>query len=121
MVRQWFFVLMVSIGCAPAVFAESPTRHLHLALADMERISSDMYFIGYQSVELSQPDQYGVKKYMVLDFRFAGQLAHKDTDAQVRRICRRVLDNPVLLKDLSSMGYEMVSVAFDEAEQFDCL
>ncbi|WP_141215555.1 phosphoribosylformylglycinamidine synthase subunit PurS [Hahella sp. CCB-MM4] len=103
------------------VFA-APYSVLHAALADIDQQTNDVYLIGYQSVEHVRADAYGASKYIVLDFRAdKARLADDEAVAKVEFICRKIISNRPLLKDLSELGYDMVSVAFDETSQFDCL
>ncbi|WP_020409988.1 hypothetical protein [Hahella ganghwensis] len=110
-------MLFVSNGISAAPFSV-----LHAALADIDQQTVDLYLIGYQSVEHSRADQYGASKYIVLDFRAEKtKLAEDEAIAKVEFICRQIISNRPLLRDLSDLGYDMVSVAFDEKSQFDCL
>ncbi|WP_369600870.1 hypothetical protein AAIA72_13690 [Hahella sp. SMD15-11] len=96
-----------------------PDSRIRMALAQLEHIQDDLFFIGYQSIPAAAGDGHS---YMLLDFRFEGPVpGEKDLYASIDRICRTVLANRNLVSDLSRAGYDMVSVAFDERSQYDCL
>ena len=120
MLKKIFWVLLGSMLTASA--SASSLSLLHAALADIDRQASDVYLIGYQSVEHAHADAFGASKYIVLDFRAdAPTMADDEAVAKVEIICREIINNRALLRDLSDLGYDMVSVAFDDASQFDCL
>ncbi len=98
------------------------TAELHVALAELDTRTTQLDLIGYQSVEQPQPDATGAMKYIILDFRAGKSLvAEEDLVASVDTICRSIITNQPLIRNLSNMGYDMVSVAFDDVSQFDCL
>ncbi len=120
MLRQIFWVLLGTMLTASV--SASSLSVIHAALADIDRQAGGVYLIGYQSVEHAHVDSFGASKYIVLDFRAdTAQFAEEQAVANVEIICREIINNRALLKDLSEMGYDMVSVAFDDASQFDCL
>jgi len=95
---------------------------LHAVLADIDRQANGVYLIGYQSVEHAHTDAFGASKYIILDFRGnASTMSDDKAVAKVEIICREIINNLALLRELSDLGYDMVSVAFDDASQFDCL
>jgi len=98
------------------------TEALHSALAMLDSNTVTVNLIGYQSIDQPEPDEYGVMKYIILDFRAAHKLLQQDELAStVGDICSQIISNRPLIHNLSAMGYDMVSVAFDETSQFDCL
>ena len=110
-------ILLSSIGQA-----DSKRQVLHAAFQEIDDSAEKINLIGYQSLEYSEPDQVGVKKYIILDFRPSGmKLVENEEVTHVDKICRQIVRNNHLLHNLVSLGYEMVSVAFDDTSQYDCL
>ncbi len=77
-------------------------------------------FIRYESVEQNTLDEFGVQKYLVMDFNtpLASQI---DLQQSIHVICSRVLADRALIRRLSDQGYDMISVSFDRQSQYDCL
>lgn len=119
--RSLLATLLIALASALPAVAETPAEQnrIRLALAALENLQDDLFFIGYQSVQSAGADG---QTYMLLDFRYDGQTPRgRDLYASIDRICRTVLTNTRLVQDLSNAGYDMVSVAFDERSQYDCL
>lgn len=111
--------LNITAACADNSMS---TEALHSALAMLDSNTDTVNLIGYQSIDQSEPDEYGLMKYIILDFRADQKLLRQEELAStVGDICSQIISNRPLLHNLSAMGYDMVSVAFDENSQFDCL
>lgn len=111
--------LNITAACADNAMS---TEALHSALAMLDSNTDTVNLIGYQSIDQSEPDEYGLMKYIILDFRADQKLLRQEELAStVGDICSQIISNRPLLHNLSAMGYDMVSVAFDENSQFDCL
>lgn len=80
-------------------------------------------YIGYESVERDViPVTSAIeRKYLIVDFRLNGDSDTEQLQASVHKVCMALLKDRELIRDLSSQGYDMVSVAFDRRSQFDCL
>lgn len=86
--------------------------------------SAEATYIGYESVEREDIPEFAAvdRKYLVVDFRFKGQLPPTEQlQASVHKVCMTLLKDHQLIQSLSDSGYDMVSVAFDRQSQFDCL
>lgn len=83
----------------------------------------ELTYIGFDSVEREDiPEASGVeRKYLIVDFRSEQTESREKQIARVHRICSALLTNTDLISDLTSQGYDMVSVAFDRHHQYDCL
>ena len=117
-----FFLLTFTITSQTAS-AESNKEALHSALATIDMSIKLVALIGYQSIDQPQPDEFGVSKYIILDFRPDGHhhLQEEEMVVAVSTICSQITSNRPLIYNLSALGYDMVSVAFDDHSQFDCL
>lgn len=80
-------------------------------------------YIGYDSVAREDiPASAPVdRKYLIVDFRFTSPPANEQLQASVHKICMTLIRDRELIRTLSDSGYDMVSVAFDRASQYDCL
>jgi hypothetical protein len=81
-------------------------------------------YIGYESVEREIiPVSSSVdRKYLIVDFRLKDSPdTEEQLQASVHKVCMAMLKDRDLIRDLTSQGYDMVSVAFDRRSQFDCL
>ena len=121
MVRHSFPVILVAMLCG---IAAGPASAENIDLL-MTRLfpHNELTYIGFDSVEREDiPVTSGIdRKYLIVDFRSKGDDSREQQIAQVHRICRTLLTNTDLVRDLSRQGYDMVSVAFDRHYQYDCL
>lgn len=109
-------VLLLSLSCSAAA-----ADHIDEALASIYQGERELHYLGYDSVEYTQADAYGVQKYMVLDFFSRQRIEESELQAKVHDICMSLLRNQPLIRNLAAAGYEMVSVSFDAKNQYDCL
>ena len=115
-------VIAASVIAANPVLADGNTKALHSALALIDFNTEQVDLIGYQSIDQPIPDEVGATKYIILDFRPGSRpLPEEELVVKVGHICSQIIGNQSLISNLSAMGYDMVSVAFDDQSQFDCL
>lgn len=123
-IRHILFCLIISslsIGLTQAGSSAS-TEALHSALATLDSNTEKVYLIGYQSIDQPIADEYGATRYIILDFRAdRNQMQQEELVSKVGDICGQIISNRPLIHNLSALGYDMISVAFDEKSQFDCL
>lgn len=110
--------------CLPCVLLALPARaenldQLMIRVFPSQNPQSPRY-IGYERVDAA-PAQNDAERYLILDFRFTQRPDEPVLQASVDSICKALLHDTELLRDLSGQGYEMVSVAFDQQSQYDCL
>jgi hypothetical protein len=119
---QCLLLALAGVLITGTASADSDTQALHSALAVIDSNTEQLDLIGYQSVDQPEPDEIGATKYIILDFRADGQHMQEDEIvAKVGDICSQITNNQPLIHNLSALGYDMVSVAFDDHSQFDCL
>jgi len=117
------FTLVASLLVSAPLLTAAPALadDLQHSLADLFQDTGTLEYLGYESVQNPRPDQYGFQKYMVLDFRAATRLGETERQASVHRICTSLLREVQLVRNLTERGYDMVSVAFDRHNQYDCI
>lgn len=79
----------------------------------------DTDFQGHETVAV--PEDGHPKKYLLLDFAEEETTRSDERQQHIHRICMRILKNRDLVRSLSREGFHMVSVAFDQRHQYDCL
>lgn len=100
----------------------SPMNALEKDLALGFSDNPDIKFVGHESIERQEADNYGNEKYLILDFENDDPFMNEqDLQASINQICKTVFGNQDLIKNLSDQGYDMVSVSFDLQSQYDCL
>lgn len=100
----------------------SPMSSLERDLAKGFSDDADIKFVGHESVQRDEADSYGNEKYLILDFRNNTPfLDESQLQANISQICKTVFGNQDLIKNLSDEGYDMISVSFESASQYDCL
>ena len=95
--------------------AHAQDRPLQEALNDRLDIPQ-LRFEGSETVDT--PERF---RYLVLDFRLDVPEQEVNLQASIHQICSRILLDENMLKQLTGAGYDMVSVAFDDISQYDCL
>lgn len=128
--RIVFCVLALNlVGCAllspPVDDATTPqaasSERVNLALATLENLSENLWFLGYQSVEEVDPETADTRKYMLLDFHLEGEKDVAVMQASVKQICTRLYENGPLIQDLGRLGYEQIAVSFEDTAQYECI
>ncbi|MCK7544530.1 phosphoribosylformylglycinamidine synthase subunit PurS [Marinobacter bryozoorum] len=121
MVRHSFPVILVAMLCG-IIAGPASAENIDLLMTRLFP-HNELTYIGFDSVEREDiPVTSGIdRKYLIVDFRSKGDDSREQQIAQVHRICRTLLTNTDLVRDLSRQGYDMVSVAFDRHYQYDCL
>lgn len=115
-------MVLIYVSSVHSARADNSTRALHLALATIDSNTEQVVLIGYQSIAHEKPDGMGATRYIILDFRpDDNSLGDEEMVTTVSVICTQITSNWPLIKNLSALGYDMVSVAFDDHNQFDCL
>jgi len=110
-------------GCLFAVFMLLPAT----AMADPElnnRLEQqlaavDARFVGHEAVTVRH--RSAPEKYLILDFQVESKTDQDALQKRIHSICTQVLSDQSLIQELSDDGYNMISVAFDELSQYDCL
>lgn len=74
---------------------------------------------GYERATI--PENGHPKTYLLLDFEGENLSRNEQRQERIHHICSRILTNQDLVADLSRQGVHMVSVAFDQRYQYDCL
>ena len=129
---QWLKTLVIVVlvsGCTNLTAPEddsslsqtASSERVHLALATLEDLSENLWFVGYQSVEELDSKDGDSHKYMLLDFRFNSEPDAEQVNASVASICYTIYQNVPLIQDLSRLGYDEVAVAFNDEHHFDCI
>lgn len=114
-------VLALSLFFSAQSNAEEHLERVHLELATLEEVvEEDLWFLGYQSIDVVEQGAADPVRYMILDFRYDDTPAPEALQASVRQICHSILLNRPLIRDLSHLGYDQVAIAFDDDNQYDC-
>ena len=127
-IRKWTECLMIqtlALGglilistCLPALAAtEAENRLERHMLSEMGKLGAD--FQGLEAV--SVPEDGHPKKYLLLDFGQPESPRYEARQERIHSICMRILKNRELVRSLSEQGFHMVSVAFNQRHQYDCL
>lgn len=97
------------------------SERVNLALATLEDLSENLWFLGYQSVEEVDPETADTRKYMLLDFHMEGDKDLAAMQASVKQICTRLYENGPLIQDLGRLGYDQIAVSFEDESHYDCI
>jgi hypothetical protein len=129
---RWLEILLIVVllsGCANLTAPDDDTslsktassERVHLALATLQDLSENLWFVGYQSVEELDASDGDRHKYMLLDFRFNSEPDAEQVYSSVTSICYSIYQNAPLMQDLSRLGYDEVAVTFNDEHHFDCI
>ncbi len=115
------FVASLLVSAPLLIATPALADELQHSLSDLFQDAGTLQYLGFESVQNPRSDQYGLHKYMVLDFRADTSLGETERQASVHRICTALLREVQLVRNLTAQGYDMVSVAFDRRDQYDCI
>jgi len=120
MTRPRALALCLLILAAPPALSETDIRDERLEQRlerELRELGAD--FIGHEAIAV--PEDGHPKKYLLLDFEQHDNNRHSERQKRIHSICMEILRNRGLVKSLSEEGVHMVSVAFDQRHQYDCL